>query len=111
LEAVIFSNVWGKHGDQLGKDKLAVLLVELQKGEEELKLIIHDIALAAEDRYEQLLPIAKGMLMSAKRRNEGVNRAKAMEARQLATSSSAAAQGGAVQPDAITSNTKPQVSK
>ena len=87
LEAVIFSNVWGKFGEQLSKDKLALLLVELQKGDDELKLIIHDVAVAAEGNYEQLLPMAKGMQTSAKRRNEGVLRSKAMEVRQAVASS------------------------
>lgn len=85
LEAVIFSKLWSKLAQQLAKDKLVLMLVELQKQEEELKLIVHDAALAADNRYETLLPAAKRMLAQAQRRNETAPYSKSKSAAEQRT--------------------------
>jgi len=74
LEAVIFNRVWTKHAQQLGKDKLAMMLVELQKQEEELKLIVHDVALASGDSYETLRIPAERLAAQANSRNLALQR-------------------------------------
>src|SRR5690606_10285598 len=51
VEAVIFNRVWSKHSQQLSKDKLALMLVELQKQEDELKLIVHDAVVPEAEDY------------------------------------------------------------
>lgn len=94
LEAVIFAHVWAKHGEYLAKDKLVLLLVELQKQEEELKLIIHDIVPAEEGSYQNLLPAAKQLTAQAKRRMEGGRGSRSAAAPPARSSSSVSAATG-----------------
>jgi len=74
LEAVIFNKIWSKHGQLLSKDKLALMLVELQKQEEELKLVVHDIVLPEENNYETLRPAAERLRSQANWRNQSAQR-------------------------------------
>jgi len=74
LEAVIFNRVWSKHAQLLSKDKLALMLVELQKQEEELKLIVHDVAVSAEGNYESLRTKAERLRSQANWRSQSAQR-------------------------------------
>lgn len=74
VEAVIFNRVWSKHSQQLSKDKLALMLVELQKQEDELKLIVHDAVVPEAEDYAALRPAVDRLRSQANWRTQAMQR-------------------------------------
>lgn len=76
VEAVIFAKTWKRYSDVFRKDELAILLVGIQKQEDEIKLIVDDIVMLQEQTKNELPQQVNRLKLQAQRyqrNNSGIN--------------------------------------